>query len=106
MFDAVVSGTVVAGEPSRLGAGLLDVTVDSDPREPLPTRILAILEHWHTVRPVEKNLWAGYDRELRHHWVGRLPPQGSADPMSRRRIRLTPEGARRLGEALGVRAGA
>ncbi len=67
---AVVSGTVQAGEPSRLGAGLVDVTVDSDPREPLPTGILGILKHWHTGRPTEKNLWAGYDRELRHHWAG------------------------------------
>jgi RNAse (barnase) inhibitor barstar len=70
VIDAVVSGTVKAAEPSRLGAGLLDVTVDSDPREPLPTGILGILEHWHTGRPAEKNLWAGYNRQLRHHWAG------------------------------------
>jgi hypothetical protein len=70
VIDAAVSGTVEIGEPSRLGAGLLDVTVDSDPREPLPTGILDILKHWHTGRPTEKNLWANYDRELRHHWSG------------------------------------
>ncbi|MBM0256459.1 barstar family protein [Micromonospora sp. 4G55] len=70
VMGAVVSGTVDAGEPSRLGAGLLDVTVDSDPREPLPLGILGILEHWYPRRPAEKNLWAGYDRELRHHWAG------------------------------------
>jgi hypothetical protein len=70
MIDAVVSGTVEKGEPSRLGAGLLDVTVDSDPREPLPTGIFGILKHWYTGRPIEKNLWSGYDRELRHHWAG------------------------------------
>ncbi|GID97178.1 barstar family protein [Amorphoplanes digitatis] len=70
VIDAVVSGTVDAGEPSRLGAGLLDVTIDSDPREPLPLGIVGILEHWYTGRPGEKNLWAGYDRELRHHWAG------------------------------------
>jgi RNAse (barnase) inhibitor barstar len=70
VMGAVVSGTVEASEPSRLGAGLLDVTVDSDPQEPLPTGILGILEHWHTGRPVEKNLWASYDRELRHHSAG------------------------------------
>jgi RNAse (barnase) inhibitor barstar len=67
---AVVSGTVRAGEPSRFGAGLLDVTIDSEPREPLPTAILGILERWYTGRPAEKNLWAGYDRELRHLWAG------------------------------------
>jgi hypothetical protein len=66
----VVSGTVQAEGPSRLGAGLLDVTVASGPREPLPTGILGILEHWYTGRPAEKNLWAGYDRELRHQWAG------------------------------------
>ncbi|GAB1639926.1 barstar family protein [Krasilnikovia sp. MM14-A1259] len=70
VIDAVVSGTVDAGEPSRLGAELLDVTVASDPRAPLPRGILGILEHWYTGRPAEKNLWAGYDRELRHHWAG------------------------------------
>jgi hypothetical protein len=70
IVDAVVSGTVAAGQPSRLGAGLLDVTVDSDPREPLPTGVLDILEHWYTGRPATKNLWAGYDRGLRHHWAG------------------------------------
>lgn len=70
VIDAVVSGTVEAGEPSRLGTGLIDVTVDSDPREPLPTGILGILEHWNAGRPAEKNLWAGYDRGLRHHWAG------------------------------------
>lgn len=67
---AVVSGTVQAGEPSRLGARLLDVTVDSDPQEPLPAGVLGILKHWCTGRPAEKNLWAGYDRELRHYWAG------------------------------------
>lgn len=70
VIGAVVSGTVRDCEPSRRGAGLLDVTVDSDPQEPLPTGVLGILQHWRTGRPAEKNLWAGYDRELRHHWAG------------------------------------
>ncbi|MEU7923946.1 barstar family protein [Micromonospora sp. NPDC049801] len=70
VIAAVVSGTVQAGEPSRLGPGLLDVTVDSDPQEPMPTGVLGILRHWWAGRPVEKNLWAGYDRELRHRWAG------------------------------------
>jgi RNAse (barnase) inhibitor barstar len=70
LVGAVVSGTVQAGEPSRLGAGLLDITIDSEPQEPLPTRVLEILGHWRTDRPAEKNLWAGYDRELRHYWAG------------------------------------
>ena len=70
VIGAIVAGTVEASEPSRLGAGLLDVTVDSGPHEPLPTGILDILEHWRAGRPAQKNLWAGYDRELRLHWAG------------------------------------
>ncbi|MEV0902428.1 barstar family protein [Actinoplanes sp. NPDC049802] len=70
LVGAAVVGTVQASEPSRLGDGLLDITIDSDPREPFPTRVLDMLGHWRTGRPAEKNLWAGYDRELRHHWAG------------------------------------
>ncbi|NKZ09097.1 hypothetical protein HGB48_35950 [Actinomadura latina] len=70
VIGALASGTVEAGEPSRYGTGLLDVSVDSDPQEPLPTGVLGILEHWYAGRPAERNLWADYDRELRHHWSG------------------------------------
>ncbi|GIE85725.1 barstar family protein [Actinoplanes regularis] len=77
ILDSRVVGRVQAGEPSRLGAGLLDITIDNVPGEPLSTGVLDILGHWHTGRPVEKNLWAGYDRELRYQWariaVGRRP---------------------------------
>ncbi|MBL6457098.1 winged helix-turn-helix transcriptional regulator [Belnapia sp. T6] len=41
---------------------------------------------------------------LRQHWVTRLPAEREGDPLARRRLRLTPEGARRLGETLGVAA--
>ncbi|TDH57894.1 transcriptional regulator [Dankookia rubra] len=41
---------------------------------------------------------------LRRHWVSRLPGEGQGDPLARRRLTVTPEGARRLGEALGVAA--
>jgi DNA-binding transcriptional ArsR family regulator len=41
---------------------------------------------------------------LRRHWVSRLPGDGEGDPLARRRLAVTPEGARRLGEALGVDA--
>lgn len=70
VINAVVSGTVNAASPSRLGAGLLDVTVDVGARAPLPTGVLDILEHWRAGRPSQRNLWAGYDRELRHQWAG------------------------------------
>jgi DNA-binding transcriptional ArsR family regulator len=39
---------------------------------------------------------------LRRHWLVRLPGEREGDPLARRRLRLTPEGARCLGNALGV----
>ncbi|GAB3090451.1 barstar family protein [Micromonospora schwarzwaldensis] len=69
MIDAVVAGTVESGEPSRFGGELLDVTVDSDPQEPLPTGVLDILTHWHHGPPAQRNIWSGYGRELRYQWV-------------------------------------
>ena len=61
---------------------------------------------WSERKP---HLAGGLGREiaaccLRRHWLGRLPPQSPSDPLARRRLSLTPEGARRLGEALGVSA--
>ncbi|GAA1038221.1 hypothetical protein GCM10009557_53620 [Virgisporangium ochraceum] len=70
VIDAEVAGTVVAAGPSGAGAGLLDVTVHSVPREPLPAGLAGILDRWRAGRPTEPNLWAGYDRNLRHHWAG------------------------------------
>jgi hypothetical protein len=80
MTDAVVFGTVAAAEPSRVGAGLLDVTIDSFPREPLPAGVLDVLEQWRTGRPPRKNMWAGYDRQLRHHWCGVALSRRSGEP--------------------------
>ncbi|MEN0076717.1 MAG: hypothetical protein AAGC69_20200, partial [Paracraurococcus sp.] len=59
---------------------------------------------WSERRP---HLAGGLGRELaacclRRHWVARLPGMREGDPLARRRLRLTPEGARRLHEALGV----
>jgi RNAse (barnase) inhibitor barstar len=65
-----LSGSVSAAEPSALGEGLVDITVDSDPLEPLPTGVRGIVERFAAGRPALANLWAGYDRELRHHWCG------------------------------------
>ncbi|QLQ40529.2 barstar family protein [Micromonospora robiginosa] len=69
VIDAVVSGTVGSGEPSRFGGGLLDVTVDSDPQEPLPVGVLDILAHRQHGPPVQKNMWSDHGRELRHQWA-------------------------------------
>jgi hypothetical protein len=61
---------------------------------------------WSERRP---HLAGGLGREiaaccLRRHWLGRSPPEGPSDPLARRRLALTPEGARRLRDALGVSA--
>lgn len=60
---------------------------------------------WSERRP---HLAGGLGREiaaccLRRHWLSRLPAEGQSDPLARRRLRLTPEGARQLGEQLGIR---
>lgn len=60
---------------------------------------------WSERRP---HLAGGLGREiaaccLRQGWVRRLPPARPDDPLARRRLALSPEGARRLDAALGVR---
>ncbi|UMP04910.1 barstar family protein [Amycolatopsis sp. EV170708-02-1] len=70
VIGAGVSGTVNAAGPSRSVAGLLDVTVELGEGERLPVGVLGILEHWRTGRPSRRNLWAGYDRDMRHRWAG------------------------------------
>ncbi len=60
---------------------------------------------WSERRP---HLAGGLGREiaaccLRRHWLGRLPAEGATDPLQRRRLRLTPEGARQLHDQLGIR---
>ncbi|MFI0799183.1 Barstar (barnase inhibitor) [Amycolatopsis lurida] len=69
VIDAVVSGTVSAAAPSRLGAGLLDVSIDVVSGEPLPAGVLDILDQRRAGRPSRRNLWAAYSRELRHQWA-------------------------------------
>lgn len=70
LVDCIVSGTVVSSVPSALGTDLLDVTIASDAREPRPAGTRSILDLWFTGRPFEPNLWARYDRTLRHEWAG------------------------------------
>jgi hypothetical protein len=70
LVHGIVSGTIVSSVPSALGADLLDVTIASDAREPHPAGTRTILDRWFTGRPTERNLWACYDRTLRHEWAG------------------------------------
>lgn len=59
---------------------------------------------WSERRP---HLSGGLAREmasawLARGWLRRLPGQGDSDPLARRRIALSPEGARGLRETLGI----
>jgi len=59
---------------------------------------------WSERRP---HLAGGLGREmaaawLRQGWLRRMPAHGEGDVLARRRVMLTPEGARRLREGLGV----
>jgi DNA-binding transcriptional ArsR family regulator len=86
-------------------AGLDDLGVDLDAAR-RARRFACDCMDWSERRP---HLAGGLGREiaaccLRRRLLGRLPPEAPSDPLARRRLCLTPEGARRLGEALGVRA--
>jgi hypothetical protein len=65
-MTGAVSGTLAACTPSVLGDPLLDITIDSDTLEPVPTGVRSIMDLWFTGRPARRNQWAGYDRILRH----------------------------------------
>jgi hypothetical protein len=91
-------GTTAAGE-----AGLAALGVDLAAAR-AARRFACDCMDWSERRP---HLAGGLGREiaaccLRRAWVSRLPPEREGDPLGRRRLRLTPEGARRLDQALGV----
>jgi len=68
----VVLGACVEidGRPSSVGDDLLDITVDGGFTQPLPHGAREIWQRWYAGRPTVPNLWASYDRELRHQWAG------------------------------------
>ncbi|MFG1618343.1 barstar family protein [Nonomuraea wenchangensis] len=66
----VLSAAVVSVRPSRLGDGLLDIALDGGVEEPLPSGAREIFQMWYDGGPAEPNLWARYDRLLRHEWPG------------------------------------
>ncbi|WUH98530.1 barstar family protein [Spirillospora sp. NBC_00431] len=70
LTGAEVSGTIVSSVPSKLGAGLLDVTIATDAGEPRPAGTRGVLDLWRDGRPTDRNLWAPYNRTLRHEWSG------------------------------------
>ncbi|RAI55351.1 ArsR/SmtB family transcription factor [Roseicella frigidaeris] len=86
-------------------AGLAALGVDL-PAARTARRFACDCMDWSERRP---HLAGGLGRELaacclRRHWVTRLPGTREGDPLARRRLGVTPEGARRLHEALGVAA--
>jgi DNA-binding transcriptional ArsR family regulator len=94
--------TTAAGEAGLDGLGI-DLAAARTAR-----RFACDCMDWSERRP---HLAGGLGREiaagcLRRHWVSRLPPEREGDPVGRRRLRLTPEGARQLDAALGVRLAA
>lgn len=70
LISGAVSGTLVSSVPSTLDTGLLDVTIALDAGEPRPAGTRSILDLWFTGRLTTRNLWARYDRTLRHEWAG------------------------------------
>lgn len=69
LVAGTVSDTVRSRVPSMLDTGLLNVTIASDAGEPRPAGTRSILDLWFTGRPATRNLWARYDRTLRHEWT-------------------------------------
>ncbi len=66
----VLSAVVTGATPSRLDTGLLDITLDGGFEEPFPDGAREIYDLWYAGRPSRRNLWAGYNRGLRHEWAG------------------------------------
>jgi len=100
---APADGGWAATEAGEAGLDKLGVDLEAAHRA---RRFACDCMDWSERKP---HLAGGLGREiaaccLRRHWLGRQPPQSPSDPLARRRLSLTPEGARRLGEALGVSA--
>jgi len=88
-------------------AGLAALGVDLDEAR-RARRFACDCMDWSERRP---HLAGGLGREiaqccLRQGWVRRAGPERTNDPLARRRLALSPEGARRLDAALGVRLAA
>jgi DNA-binding transcriptional ArsR family regulator len=88
-------------------AGLAALGVDL-PAATRSRRFACDCMDWSERRP---HLAGGLGREiasccLGRGWLARGGARGEADPLARRRLQLSPEGARRLDQALGIRLGA
>ncbi|HEX5597345.1 MAG TPA: barstar family protein [Micromonosporaceae bacterium] len=65
-----IFGAVTAVRPSAKGVGLVDVTLDCPVSEPKMPGAEKIWDLWYAGRPSKRNLWADYDRAMRHEWLG------------------------------------
>lgn len=90
---------------ARLAATGVDLArAEAAPRFATCSCIARDCMDWSERRP---HLAGGLAREmasawLARGWLRRLPARGEADPLARRRLALSPEGARGLREALGI----
>lgn len=78
----LLSAAVVSARPSMVANGLLDITFDGGLEEPFPTGAREIFQMWYDGGPSEPNMWARYNRQLRHAWTGlasSLHPQSLPD---------------------------
>ena len=101
---APADGGWVSTAHGETGLGALGVDLDAARQA---RRFACDCMDWSERRP---HLAGGLGREIaaccmRRRWLGRPTMSGgNADPLARRRLSLTPEGARRLGDALGIHA--
>ena len=101
---APADGGWVSTADGETGLGALGVDLDAARQA---RRFACDCMDWSERRP---HLAGGLGREIaaccmRRRWLGRPAMSGgNADPLARRRLSLTPEGARRLGDALGIHA--
>lgn len=65
-----IFGVVTEVRASGTGIGLVDVSFDCPVTAPFPAGAREIWDLWYDGRPTQLNLWAGYDRALRHEWAG------------------------------------
>ncbi|MEV0899670.1 barstar family protein [Actinoplanes sp. NPDC049802] len=74
MVGATIGAEVAGVRPSRLGDGLLDVTLEPTYGDaiggPRPTGARAVWHRWRAGRPDVVGEWAEYDADLRHEWAG------------------------------------
>jgi hypothetical protein len=74
MVGAGLGAEVAEVRPSRLGDGLVDVTLEPTYGDavggPRPAGARTVWQRWRAGRPDVHGEWAEYDADLRHEWAG------------------------------------